>query len=46
MRKKELYTCKKGLDNIIESFILNCLDQVRRDGENAVFQFVKKIEFF
>ena len=32
MRKKEFFTCKEDLDNIIDSFIKNGLIQVRGDG--------------
>ena len=43
MRKKELFTCKEDLDNIIDSFIQNGLIQVRADGENAAFQIVDEV---
>ena len=42
-RKKELFTCKEDLDNIINSFIENGLIQVRGDGENTVSQIVNEI---
>ena len=38
MRKKELFTCKEDVDNIIDSFIESGLIQARGDGENPVFQ--------
>ena len=41
--KKELFTCKEDLDNIIDSFIENGLIQVRGDGENTVSQIVNEI---
>ena len=44
MEKKELFTCKENLDNIINSFIENSLIQVRGNGENSVFQITNKIE--
>ena len=37
MGKKELFTCKEDLDNILDSFIENGLFQVRGYGENAAF---------
>ena len=43
IRKKELFTCKEDLDNIIDSFIENGLIEVRGDGENAVFQIYNEI---
>ena len=43
MRKKELFTCKEDLDNIIDSFIENGLIQVRGDGENTAFQIADKV---
>ena len=43
MRKKELFTCKEDLDNIIDSFIENGLIQVRGDGENAAFQIADEV---
>ena len=43
MRKKEIFTCKEDLDNIIDSFIQNGLIQVRADGENAAFQIVDEV---
>ena len=42
MRKKQLFTSKEDLDNIIDSFIENGLIQVRGDGENAAFQIADK----
>ena len=41
--KKELFTWKEDLDNIIDSFIENGLIQVRGDGENTVSQIVNEI---
>ena len=41
MRKKEQCTCKKDLDNIIDSFIENGLIQVR--GKNAAFEIDNQI---
>ena len=43
MRKKELFTCKEDLDNIIDSFIENGLIQVRGDGENAGFKIADEV---
>ena len=43
MRKKELFTCKEDLDNIIDSFIENGLIQVRGDVENAIFQIANEV---
>ena len=43
MRKKELFTCKEDLDNIIDSFIENGLIQVRGDGENTAFQIADEV---
>ena len=43
MRKKELFTCKEDLDNIIDSFIENGLIQVRGDGENTAFQISDEV---
>ena len=43
MRKKEQFTCKEDLDNIIDSFIENSLIQVRGDGENAAVQIANEI---
>ena len=43
MRKKEIFTCKEDLDNVIDSFIQNGLIQVRADGENAAFQIVDEV---
>ena len=43
LRKKELFTCKEDLDNIIDSFIENGLIQARGDGENATFQIADDV---
>ena len=43
MRKKELFTCKEDIDNIIDSFIENGLIQVRGDGENTAFQIANEV---
>ena len=43
MRKKELFTCKEDLDNIVDSLIENGWIQVREDGENAAFQIANEI---
>ena len=43
MRKKELFTCKEDLDNIIDSFIENGLIQVRGDGEKTAFQIAGEV---
>ena len=43
MRKKELFTCKEDLDNIVDSFIENGLIQVRSNGENTAFQIADEV---
>ena len=43
MRKKQLFTSKEDLDNIIDSFIENGLIQVRGDGENTAFQIADEV---
>ena len=43
MRKKELFTWKEDIDNIIDSFIENGLIQVRGDGENTAFQIANEV---
>ena len=43
MRKKELFTCKEDLDNIIDSFIEHGLIQVKGDGENAAAQIADEV---
>ena len=43
MRKKELFTCKEDLDNIIDSFIENGLIQVRGDREKTAFQIADEV---
>ena len=43
MRKKELFTGKEDVDDIIHSFIKNGLVQVRVDGENAAFQIANEV---
>ena len=42
-RKKERFTCKEDLDNIIDSFIENGLIQVRGDGENTASQITNEV---
>ena len=44
MRKKELFTCKEDLDNIIDIFIESGLIQVRGDGENTAFQIAGEVK--
>lgn len=46
MRKKELFTCKENVYNIIDRFIDNSLIQVRENRENSVFQIANKIDCY